>query len=234
MIGTLNEGALHAQLKEWYARPGDRTEQKVDGYVVDLVRGDLLVEIQTGGFAPLRRKLERLLESHHVRLVAPVAVTRRIVRMSDDGVVLSRRRSPKAGRVEDVFERLVSLPQLLAHERFELEVLLAHQEEIRVFDPRRAYRRRGWVVAGRSLTAVDGSIRIGSVADALALLPDGLPESFDTAELAEAAGIDRRLAQQIAYCLRKCDAVVPVGNRGRAILYRTRVRIILGPSQIDL
>jgi len=41
-IGTLNEGALHAQLKDWYRRSGDRVEQVVDGFVVDLVRGDLL------------------------------------------------------------------------------------------------------------------------------------------------------------------------------------------------
>ena len=59
-IGTLNEGALHAQLKEWYRRPGDLLEQVTGGFVIDLVRGDLLVEIQTGGFAPLRRRLELL------------------------------------------------------------------------------------------------------------------------------------------------------------------------------
>jgi hypothetical protein len=35
-IGTLNEGALHAQLKDWYRRHGDRIEQVVDGFVVDL------------------------------------------------------------------------------------------------------------------------------------------------------------------------------------------------------
>ena len=51
-IGMLNEGALHAQLKEWYRRPGDLLEQTAASFVVDLVRGDLLVEIQTGGFAP--------------------------------------------------------------------------------------------------------------------------------------------------------------------------------------
>ena len=220
MIGTLNEGALHAQLKEWYRLPGDRAEQKVDGYVIDLVRDGLLVEIQTAGFSPLRRKLERLLESHRVRLVAPVAVSRRIVRLSGDGEVLSSRRSPKAGRVEDVFERLVSLPSLLAHEGFELEVLLTHQDELRVFRPGRAYRRRGWIVAGRSLTGVDGSVRLSCPADAVGLMPGGLPEAFDTAELAAAAGIDRRLAQQIAYCLRQCGAFETTGNRGRAALYR--------------
>ena len=78
MIGTLNEGALHAGLKEWYRRPRDRPEEKVDGYVVDLVRGRLLIEIQTGNFTPLRRKLDALLPSHRVRLVAPVALSRRI------------------------------------------------------------------------------------------------------------------------------------------------------------
>jgi hypothetical protein len=31
MMGTLNEGALHAGLREWYRRPGDRLEQDVDG-----------------------------------------------------------------------------------------------------------------------------------------------------------------------------------------------------------
>jgi len=43
VIGTLNEGALHAQLKEWYRGPGDLLEQKVAGYVVDLVRDDTAV-----------------------------------------------------------------------------------------------------------------------------------------------------------------------------------------------
>jgi hypothetical protein len=219
VIGTLNEGALHAQLKRWCAQPGDGAEQKVDGYVVDLVRGDLLIEVQTGGFTPLRRKLDALLESHRVRLVAPVALSRRIVRVSDDGEVLSSRRSPKHGRVEDVFTRLVSIPALLAHERFELEVLLTHEEEIRVFREGRAWRRRGWVVAGRSLVGVESSVPLRSPADAARLLPVELPPWFDTAELAAAAGVDRRVAQCIAYCLRHCGALQCGEKRGRSTLY---------------
>jgi hypothetical protein len=74
-------------LKAWYRRPGDLVEHPVDGYVVDLVRGGMLVEIQTGGLAPLRRKLECLLDRYSVRLVVPVALTRRIVRLSGDGEV---------------------------------------------------------------------------------------------------------------------------------------------------
>jgi hypothetical protein len=220
VIGTLNEGALHAGLKDWCGRPGDRVEARIDGFVVDLVRGDLLIEIQTGGFAPLRRKVEQLLENHRVRVVAPVALSRRIVRVGADGLVLSSRRSPKAGRVEDVFERLVSLPTLLAHPRFEVEAVLTHQDEVRMHRPGRARRRRGWVVAGRSLTGVAGSLVLASPGDAARLLPAGLPEPFDTAELAAAACIQRALAQQMAYCLRLAGALSVTGKRGNAALYR--------------
>ena len=61
-IGTLQENSLHAALKTWYAQPGDQLECKVDGYVIDLVRGDLLVEVQTANFSAIKRKLLKLLE----------------------------------------------------------------------------------------------------------------------------------------------------------------------------
>jgi hypothetical protein len=218
VIGTLNEGALHAQLKDWYRRPGDQLEQKVGSYVIDLVRDGLLVEFQTGGFAPLRTKLATLADDHRVRLVAPVAVSRRITRLSAEGEILSSRRSPKKGCVHDVFDRLISIPALLANANFELEVLLTHQEELRVFTPGKAYRRRGWTVVGRSLTAVDESVLISTPAQLGGLLPT-LEETFDTAELATGSCIDRRLAQRMAYCLRALGVITPVGKRGGAVLY---------------
>jgi hypothetical protein len=218
-IGTLNEGALHAQLKEWYRRPGDLVEHPVGTHVVDLVRGDLLIEIQTGGFAPLARKLDRLTAARPVRLVAPVALSRRIVRLSDEGEILSARRSPRRGRVEDVFARLVSLPTLLSRPGFELEVLLTAEEELRVHRPGRAFRRHGWLVIGRRLLSVESSLCLRTPLDALALLPAGLPDPFGTAELAEAGDLQRRLAQQMTYCLRAMGVLEPAGKRGRATLH---------------
>ncbi len=218
MIGTLNEGALHAQLKEWYRRPGDLLEHPVDGYLIDLVRDGTLIEIQTGSLAPLRRKLERLLDRHAIRLVVPIPLTCRIVRLSPAGEILSARRSPRRGRPEEIFARLVSLPAVLEHPRLSLELLLTHQEEFRRHEPGRAFRRRGWVTVGRSLLSVEQSLTLATPDDAAALLPP-LPDVFDTAELAAAAGCDRRLAQQIAYCLRAMGVFEATGRRGHSILY---------------
>ena len=87
-----------------------------------------------------------------------------------------------------------------------------------MFRPGRAYRRRGWVVQGRSLVSVEQSVLIAEPADVAQLLPE-LHATFDTADLASASGIDRRLAQRMAYCLRALNVIVPVGKRRGAVLY---------------
>jgi hypothetical protein len=155
-----------------------------------------------------------------VRLVAPVPLLRTIVRVSGEGEPLSSRRSPRRGRVEDIFNRLVSLPALLCHPRFELELLLTHQDELRVSQHGRAYRRRGWVVVGRRLVSVEDRVRLTCPDDAARLLPRNLPALFDTAQLADAAAIDRRLAQQMTYCLRAMGVLHTAGKRGNAIVHR--------------
>ena len=145
-IGSLNESPLHEAVKKWYAGPDDETEVAVDGYVIDLVRADgELVEVQTANFGQMRAKLDALLAGHRLRLVHPVAQAKWIVKVSEDGEILSRRKSPKAGRVETVFGELVSIPHLLAHPNFRLDVLLIQTEEVwRAHDKggKRGWRRR--------------------------------------------------------------------------------------------
>src|SRR6476660_9293966 len=95
-IGLLNEKPLHASLKQWYARPGDQFEVPVDGFVIDIVRDDLLIEIQTRNFSSIKSKLNKLAHSHRVRLIYPIVQEKWIVR-SANGVAAIRRKSPKRG-----------------------------------------------------------------------------------------------------------------------------------------
>ena len=62
-IGSLNEKPLHAALKEWYRQEGDQVEAPMEGFVVDLVRDGLLIEIQTRGFASMRSQKYILFDS---------------------------------------------------------------------------------------------------------------------------------------------------------------------------
>jgi hypothetical protein len=219
-IGLLNEKPLHASLKRWYARPGDRFEVPVDGFVIDIVRDDLLIEIQTRNFASINSKLCKLTQSYEVRLVYPVVQEKWIVRSATNGGVAVRRKSPKRGRLEDLFGELVSIPQLLTNPKFSLEVLLISEEEVRRYEGKRKIRRRrGWVIEGRRLVDVLDRRLFGTSADWLAFVPDGL-QSFTTKDLAAIANTRRELAQKMAYCLRHARMIELIGRQGRANLYR--------------
>jgi hypothetical protein len=212
-------------LKQWYSEAGDRTEVAVDGYVIDLVRDDLLIEVQTRGFSGMRPKILTLLASgHRVRIIHPIAIDRWIVQTDVDGVMLARRRSPRHGRLADVVGELVRFPELLAHPRFEIEVLLTREEEYRRHEPGRCWRRRGWMVVERRLVAVVDRVLIAGPDDLVRLLPKGLPEVFTTADLAQRLSRPRRIAQQLAYCLRKAGLVEATGKHGHAAAYRMASR----------
>ena len=150
-IGTLNERGLHRALKSHYIVDGDQEEIEVDGFVVDIVTSDRqLIEIQTTGFSSIKGKLNRLLEKNRVLVVHPIAGIRHIIKLQkENNFETVARRSPKKGRISHIVNELVSIPDLLNHPNFSLEVVLVEEEEYRVFDPSRTRRRQGWTIVGR-------------------------------------------------------------------------------------
>ena len=198
-IGTLREKPLHASLKQWYSRPGDRIEAPVDRFVIDLVRDDLLIEVQTRGFSSMKQKLADLLDlGHHVRIVHPIASNRWIVKVDGTGEVLSRRRSPRHGDPTDLFAELVSFPDLMTNPGLQIHLILTQEDEYRRHTPNRSWRRKGWTVIERRLIDVVDTMMISGAEDLAQLLPADLPEPFTTEDLATALGRTRRVAQQMA------------------------------------
>ena len=219
-IGTLNERSLHADIIAWLAQPGDAFEVPVDGYVIDIVRGDTLIEVQTGGFASIRTKLRRLLADHRVVLVYPIPETKWIVHVDvETGERQSRRRSPKRGRLTDLFDELVRMPTLINHPRLTIDALVTHQDEIRVDDGQGSWRRKGVSIVDQRLIDVLRTVEIASRDDLLDLLPEELTMPYTAKDLAAAAHIPLRRAQRMCYCLRKTGAAEQVGKAGRAYVY---------------
>jgi hypothetical protein len=75
-------------------------------------------------------------------------------------------------------------------------------------------------VVSRQLNQVLEHRRIGSREDLYSLVHGPLPEAFSTADLADAMGQPRWLAQKLAYCLRESGAAELCGKDGNALLYR--------------
>ncbi|HOX37637.1 MAG TPA: hypothetical protein PL033_06575 [Candidatus Brocadiia bacterium] len=220
LIGSLNESALHAAIKQWYARPGDALEGVVDGCVIDLIRGDLLVEVQTGNFASIRDKVRRLCARRKVRVVYPIPAVKWIVTLSGDRqTVLRRRKSPKCGSVLDVFNEMMRMPDMANCANFSLEALLIVVEEVRCDDGAGSWRRRGISIVDRRLLEVQGSAVFGNRGDYLRCLPDDMPRPFTSANLSSLLGIPEYRARRIAYTLRKMGAIVIVGKEGNRLVH---------------
>ena len=199
---------------------------RIDGYIIDLVRGDLLIEVQTGGLSPLKRKLASLTRLHPVRLVIPITEEKWIVRLPKEGDAPqgkpARRKSPRRGRVEHLFKELVFIPDLMANENLSLEVLLTREEEVRRFDEARAraWRRKGWVIHERHLLEVVDRRVFETPAELAGLLPDALPDPFTVQQAAAALAQPTWLAHKMIYCLRAMGTIEAAGKQGRAVAYR--------------
>jgi hypothetical protein len=189
--------------------------------VIDIVRDNLLLEIQTSNFSSIKSKLKDLVGVHRIRVIYPIAQEKWIVKLANDNSgEYTCRKSPKRGRVEDLFWEMVSFPQLLANPNFSLEVLMIREEEVRRHEGKRNWRRRGWITDERRLVEVVDQQMFEKPADWLALLPENLGESFTTGDLAKAMGIGRQLAQKIAYCLRMVRIIELIGRQGRSNKYK--------------
>ena len=201
-IGILRERSLHASVKQWYALPGDLLEERVGGYVVDIVRDgsiardrQLLIEIQTRGFAPLKRKLRRLTEEYEVRLVHPIPREKWILRLAaDEETVIGRRKSPKRGMAAHLFEQLVSIPELVSRDSFSIEVLMIQEEEVRCYDGRGSWRHREWTRRDRRLLEVVERRIFAQPADFLDFVPAQLKRPFTNREFAESTSYSLGLA----------------------------------------
>ena len=216
----MTEYSLHSEIKDWCRISGDELEVKVEDFVVDIFRGTLLVEIQTRNFSAVKKKLVKLLLNHQVRLVYPIAKLKWITYESGTGQFVGRRKSPKKGKLLDLFYELVHTPSLIKDRNFSLEVLLIEEEELRCNDGRGSWRRRGASVKDRKLMQVFDRVIFEDSRDFLEFLPKELDGCFTNRVLALRLGIPVNLSQKITYCLRRMGVVSIAGKKGNELLFK--------------
>lgn len=220
--GAIVETTLHRQLKELYGIADADREVRLDGYRIDAVRNDVLIEVQVASLAAIRRKILDLVQRHRVLVVKPVVIRSYIVRKTSTwGQILGARYSPTVHDPCELFLDFVHFAKVFPHPNLSLEVLFIEQEESRI--PRKIWRRgRNYRVTDRQLRHITDRRLLKTSADLLHFLPDGLPESFTTVDLARSAKIPRWLAQKLTYSLRWSGAIDAVDKQRNTVIYRVR------------
>jgi hypothetical protein len=218
----MKENTLHAELKEIYRLEGGKSEQWVDGYLIDVVRDDLLIEIQTQQFQALKKKLNDLLDKYPLRIVHPIARDKIIHLQSIDGAIIHRRRSTKTGKLEDLFAELVYIARWVKHPNFSMEVLITSEEEQRTKDGLGSWRRKGVSISDRRLIRILERHLLCKPEDYLRFIPFEIGSPFINKQLAERLSIPRRLATKMTYTLTQIGTIEIIGKNGRFQSYQVK------------
>ena len=253
-IGTLREKRLHAAIKlylcpeeDCHERPvADMLACKDEGgeahspkrrMVADILTDGQIFEVQTGGFFPLKEKISWYLTHTpcHITVVHPIPAVRYLSWINpEDGSIISRRKSPKRGRVRDVAKELYWLSEFIGNPRFTLRLLLVELEEYRMADGWSRDGKRGSNRYERFPTALLGDVTLATPTDYAAyFLPvalsspnaDGAYPAFTAAEYAKTTGIRGKATYSTIHLLEHLGLIAETGEKaGRSRTYVPTVR----------
>lgn len=219
-IGTLGEKTLHAVLKYYFEPYEDSHETKIGVYVADIVGEHGIIEIQTGSFDRLRKKLDVFLSVATVTVVYPIPRSKWLLWIdSDTGEISDRRKSPKTGTPCDAFYELYKIKSLLVHPSLRLLLVLVDIEEYRRLDGWSKDKKKGSTRYERIPVALVEEVEINCVDDYIRMLPKGLAAQFTVKDFKKASRLSPRAAGTALNVLRSVGAVKCVGKQGNAFVY---------------
>lgn len=219
-IGTLGEKTLHAVLKHYFEPYTDNHEIKIGGYVADIVGENGIIEIQTGNFNLLRKKLNDFLSVAHVTVVYPIASTKWLIWIDEQtGEQTLKRKSPKKGTPYEAFFELYKIKTLLTHKNLSFSIAMLDMEEHRILNGWSKDKKKGSTRYERIPVKLVDEITIDSVLDYEKLIPAELPEQFTAKDYKKASGLSLSGAQTALNVLHYVKAVKRVGKKGNAFVY---------------
>lgn len=112
-IGTKQERTLHQYLKYYFCPNSSFHEQKCEGYIVDILKNNEIIEIQTSAFNAMRKKLESLLQTYPIKIVYPIILEKTIYNYDESGSLVSVKKSPKKEHPLKIGKELYKINYLL-------------------------------------------------------------------------------------------------------------------------
>lgn len=183
MINTYNETQLHRTLKNLYSPDDSGKEKAVEGFICDIYDGHVIIEIQTGHFAALRHKLEKLLPLYRMTIVYPVAENAYIRMLNEDGSLRSCRKSPKHGNRYQIFKELSSIAQYTEYPNLSIEMLYIDCEVIKIDDKKGRSRYKNPRIIDKRLLKINREETILRGGQLVIPLLDRLPHHFISSDI---------------------------------------------------
>ncbi len=219
-VGTLAEKRLHAVIKRYLCEDTDCHEVGVlnTRFVSDVRVGNEIYEVQTGSFAPMKKKIAHYLEKTDctVTVVHPLPALRWMAWIDPRTTeILPRKKVSAIARPQDLLPELYALRDFLGHPRLKFRLLLLETEDFRVLNSRSRNPKARTKHYERIPLSLLGEMNFDTPEDFRRLIPDGLPAHFtvkDFSTLSKIRGINAYSAVRALVALGLATPADPIGR----------------------
>lgn len=219
-IGTLGEKTVHAVLKNYLEPDTSYHEIKINNFYADIYSNQNIIEIQTGNFNKLRKKLSVFLDLAPVTIVYPVPSTKYLRWVNiDTGEISPPRKSPKKGTPYMVFPELYKIKEFLSHPNLRLHIILLDIEEYKLLDGWSQDKKKGSTKSDKIPFAIANEVYIGNLSDYSKLIPASLTQTFTSKDYKKETGLYKAQANIALNVLHSIGALKRIGKDGRFYIY---------------
>lgn len=219
MIGTLNENNLHNTLKHVFCPINARIEEEVGAFFCDIVCSNgKIIEIQTGNFKNIKKKLEILTKDHLIELIYPISCTTYIRTLNEDGSVKSYNKSPLHGSIFQVCRELSPIVHLAKNKNLKIKVLFIESITTKIDDKKGRSRYKNARVIDKELVKILKEESYDSIASLVFSILSLLPPLFTTKDI-ESLGYKKH-AGYVIWFFKKLGLIEETKKAGRLKLYK--------------
>ncbi len=240
MINTYNESELHKTLKLYYAELyGGQTEIQFHKWICDIqTPSGTIIEIQTSNLAALKEKaLAAIKEKKDFIIVHPIITEKRIENYTQEGILVSKRKSPKSETIYSELKSLTGVYDILLSRYVTLifieisstEQRIKTDTKIQLANKSRMYKKN-WYKTGKKLTEIKKEHLFHGKKSYLELLPK-LPETFSSSELKEKLNSDefpknaKQNANLILWLFYRMNLIEKTEKKERRIYYKIKTQV---------
>ena len=192
-----------------------------------------IIEIQTGGLTPLKAKIkEAIKDKRNITVVTPIITEKKIEVYTKDGIIISKRKSPKKENLFDVLKKLTAIYDLLLSRYLTIifiEVKITEQrvqteDKIQLQNKSRHFMKN-WYKSGKELSEIGNQYQFHGKSSYLRLLPS-LPAEFSSLELQEALNTKdyptnaKKQANLILWLYSRMNLIFLTEKKGQRLYYR--------------
>ena len=244
-IGTYCEKRLHKPLKHFLCPDEKRHEVRIrpdgtahtereenaksesgkGGFIADIFKNDEIIEIQTGSFYPMKKKIEFYLErtNYEITVAYPMAAIKWILWIdTQDGSIGKRTKSPKKCVASDILPELFWLSKCLSNERLHFKILLLEIEEYRLLDGWSDDKKRGSNRYERIPISLVDEVDFVAPDFAQALVLKGLDDNFTSKDFSSHTRLRGRKLSHSLKLLSDCGVIERGEKNGRLYTYKIK------------